>query len=98
MNTPDPKGTTFWDFLLICFNWLEGRTTRILGVASGTLAILTGGNIIPDKDLKYYVIAIAVLTYWRGQSTSNTYQQAKTVLSEARIPSPVTIVNPVEIK
>lgn len=47
------------------------KGTRILGVATGTLVTLTGTGIIPDSHLKYWMAAIAVLTYWRGQSNAN---------------------------
>jgi len=74
---------TFWDFASNAFTWLESRFTRILGVASGTIATLTASGIIPDKQLKYWVAGIAVLTFWRGQATSNTYNDAKAVLASA---------------
>lgn len=77
---------TFWQFATNVFTWFEARTTRILGLASGTLAILAGSNVVPDNQLKYYMAAIAVLTFWRGQSVSNTVTQAKTIIAANKIP------------
>ena len=41
--------------------------TKVLGFASGTIASVAGiSGLIPDAHLKYYMGAIAVLTFWRG--------------------------------
>ena len=72
---------TFWDFATNAFEWLSNTATRVLAVAAGTLATLTTTGVIPDKDLKYWMAAIAILTYWRGQSTGATYKQARAVLA-----------------
>lgn len=72
---------TAWDFLAHSLEWLSNTATRILGVATGTLVTLTGTGIIPDKNLKYWMAAVAVLTFWRGQSTGATYKQARAVLA-----------------
>jgi hypothetical protein len=77
---------TFWQFATNVFTWFEARTTRILGLASGTLAILAGNDVVPESQLKYYMVAIAILTYWRGQSVSNTVTEAKTIIAQSKIP------------
>jgi hypothetical protein len=82
-----PTGTTFWDFVLISFSWLEARTTRILGMVSGTLAILATSNVVPTKHLPYYMAAIAVLTFWRGQSTAKVVADAQAVVAKAKDPT-----------
>jgi hypothetical protein len=72
---------TFADLIYKGFVWVEGKFTRILGVAAGTLAVLAGTGIIPESHLKYYTAAIAVMTFWRGQATSKVYNQAQAVLA-----------------
>lgn len=55
-------------FLLL----LHRYGTRALGVAQGTVALLCGmAGVIPASHLKWWLAASAVLTYWRGQTTSN---------------------------
>jgi hypothetical protein len=78
---------TFWQFLTNVFGWFEARTTRILGLASGTLATLAATGVVPESQLKYYMAAIAVLTYWRGQSVSSTIAQAKAIVATATLVS-----------
>jgi hypothetical protein len=86
---------TFWQFLTNVFGWFEARTTRILGLASGTLATLAATGVVPESQLKYYMAAIAVLTYWRGQSVSSTVAQAKAIVA-TQAPTSVQKVNPKE--
>ena len=52
----------FWTFLTNVFAWCAARTTRILGLVSGTLATLAATGVVPESQLKYYMAAIAVLT------------------------------------
>ena len=86
---------TFWQFLTSMFNWFEARTTRILGLAGGTLAILATSNVVPENQVKYYMAAIAVLTYWRGQSTSNTVAEAKSIVQQVKAnPTIVPVLSP----
>jgi hypothetical protein len=85
---------TFWDFATHAIEWLSNYVTRIIAISTGTLVTLTGTGIIPDRHLKYYMAAIAVLTYWRGQSTGKTYVQAKAAL--AANPSSQVPVTPKE--
>lgn len=73
---------TFWDFVILVFNWLETRSTRLLGLMLGTLSILVGGGVIPEGQLKYYSLAIAVLTFWRGYAISNTVADAKAIVKQ----------------
>ena len=55
---------------------IASHGTRILGLAQGTVALLCGmSGIIPDAHMKYWLAASAVLTFWRGQSTSNSYNR-----------------------
>jgi hypothetical protein len=104
----EPRGTTFWDFLLISIDWIGDRSTRALGVVQGLvgLALLqcidTDGHIVahplvPVKWIPWMVFSAAAATYLRGQFTSNTVTAAKAVLAQPKEPAPVTIVNPVEI-
>lgn len=53
--------------------------TRALGVAAGTITTLCGTGLIPDSHTKYYMAALALLTYWRGASTSAAFNAATTV-------------------
>ena len=88
-------GMTAWQFLTNVFAWFEGRTTRIIGIATGTLVTLTGTGIIPNEDLKYYMSAIAVLTYWRGQCTAKTYTNAQQIVKQAITPDIPLVPNPI---
>ncbi len=57
-------------------NWWRNHGTKILGFVSGTIAAIAGvGGLIPDAHLKYYMGAIAVLTFWRGFINSNMGNQ-----------------------
>lgn len=86
---------TFADLLYKGFCWMEARFTRILGVTAGTISALTGTGIIPESHLKYYLAAIAILTFWRGQSTNKTYVEAKAVLAaNPPVPSILPVLNP----
>lgn len=47
--------------------------TKILGGVQGTIAAVAGiSGIIPDKSLKYWLAASAVLTFWRGFDNSKS--------------------------
>ena len=72
---------TFWDFLTRVWDWCEARITRILAIVGGTLSVLAASDVIPAADLKYCMAAIAVLTFWRGQSTANVYANAKSIVA-----------------
>jgi hypothetical protein len=58
------------------FDWVHRYGTRALAVAAGTITTLCGTGIVPAAHMKYYMAALALLTYWRGQSTSNAYNAA----------------------
>jgi hypothetical protein len=46
---------------------LAEHGTKILGLVSGTIAAVAGvTDLIPPAHLKYYMGAIALLTFWRG--------------------------------
>ena len=80
---------TFWQFLTNVFGWFESRATRIIGISTGTLVTLTGTGIIPNDDLKFYMAAIAVLTYWRGSSTAKVYANAQAIVKQTTTPDVV---------
>lgn len=47
--------------------YIQNNGTKVLGLAQGTIAALSGvGGIIPESQLKYWIAASAVLTFWRG--------------------------------
>jgi hypothetical protein len=47
--------------------FLSSHGTKVLGFLSGTIAAIAGvGGLIPESHLKYYMGAIAVMTFWRG--------------------------------
>jgi hypothetical protein len=84
MNDEPPQN--LWQFLIIVWDSLWTHATRALGVAVGTLTVLTSTGIVPESHLKYYLAAIAILTYWRGQGNANTIADkvvAKTAAVEA---------------
>lgn len=61
---------------LLILKILGSHGTRILGIAQGTVALVASTTgIIPDAHLKYWLLASAILTYWRGQATSNAYDK-----------------------
>jgi hypothetical protein len=67
--------------------FLSSYATRILGIAQGTVALLCGmTGIIPDHQMKYWLAASAVLTFWRGQSVSNSFNTA--VAAQTPAPPP----------
>ena len=48
-----------------------GHGTKILGFLSGTISAIAGvSGIIPESHLKYYMMAIALMTFWRGFTNS----------------------------
>lgn len=65
--------------------YLQNNGTKALGIAVGTLTILTTSDVVPAAHLKYYLIAISILTYWRGQANSNatvTTQAASVIIAQ----------------
>lgn len=45
----------------------KAHGTKLIGFTQGTIAAIAGvTGIIPDAHMKYYMAAIAVLTFWRG--------------------------------
>lgn len=75
---------TFWDAIADVWNWCEARFTRGLGVAGGTITTLLATGIIPPTQVVYYLAALNILTYWRGEATGTTYQVAKAVVATAK--------------
>lgn len=48
-------------------NLWRNHGTKMIAFAQGTIAAIAGvSGIIPDKQLKYWLGASAVLTFWRG--------------------------------
>lgn len=74
---------TFWQFIVLAFNYLADRTTRILSLTLGTASVLVGTGIIPEAHMKYYGAAIALLTFWRAQSITNVVTAAKTIVANS---------------
>jgi hypothetical protein len=58
------------------FDYWSAHGTKILGFLSGSVAAVAGvGGVIPESHLKYYMAAIALMTFWRG--FTNTANQEK---------------------
>lgn len=72
---------TIADLLWKWSQGLESKLTRLLGLATGTWAIVDAANILPQPYAKWSGVILGVLIFWRGQSTSDTYQLAKTIVS-----------------
>lgn len=49
--------------------------TKWLGVSQGTIAAIAASGVIPDRHLKYYLLASGLLTTWRGFINSNPDSQ-----------------------
>lgn len=53
-------------------SFIHNHGTKIIAFITGTVSALAGvAGIIPESHLKYYMAAIAVLTYWRGFINGN---------------------------
>jgi hypothetical protein len=85
---------TFWQFLTNIFIWIEGRTTRAIALALGTVTTLVGTGIIPETQLKYYAAGISILTYWRAQSISNKVNEAKAIVQQQHATDVVPVLVP----
>ena len=45
----------------------KNHGTKLIGFLQGTIAAIAGvTGLIPEAHLKYYMGAIAVMTFWRG--------------------------------
>lgn len=61
---------------MVILNFMKKHGTKVLGFLQGTIAAVAGvTGIIPDAHLKYYMAAIAVLTFWRGFVNSELQKQ-----------------------
>lgn len=40
--------------------------SKVLGFVIGTISALASAGVIPESHLKFWMAAIAVLTFWRG--------------------------------
>jgi hypothetical protein len=65
---------------------ISSHGTRILAGLQGTIVVLLGTDIIPPNWAKYFIAATAVLTYWRGQSVSNSFNSAVAAKSPPVVP------------
>lgn len=64
--------------------YLQTNGTKVIGVAQGTIATLSGvAGIIPEGQLKYWLAASAVLTFWRG--FGNTQAIAAAVVEKQKV-------------
>jgi hypothetical protein len=84
----------FWQFLLICFQWIEGKFTRALGVAGGILGILAASNVIPVKWTPYCMLGVSILTYVRGQIISDRVDTANAIIANQGSAPPSTPAAP----
>jgi hypothetical protein len=51
--------------------YLSMHLTKILGLAQGTIAAVAAvDGIIPGPHLKYWMLALGLLTFWRGYANS----------------------------
>lgn len=61
---------------MVILSFLKRHGTKVLGFLQGTIAAIAGvTGIIPDAHLKYYMGAIALLTFWRGFINSEIQKQ-----------------------
>jgi hypothetical protein len=61
--------------------YLNANGTKVIGIAQGTVATLSGiAGLIPESQLKYWLAASAVLTFWRG--VGNTQAIAAAVVQQ----------------
>lgn len=62
-------------YLQAVLAFINNHGTKVLGFLSGTIAAVAGvSGLIPDAHLKYYMGAIAVMTFWRGFINSRNQQ------------------------
>lgn len=62
-------------YLQALLAFINSHGTKVLGFLSGTIAAVAGvSGLIPDAHLKYYMGAIAVMTFWRGFINSRNQQ------------------------
>lgn len=55
--------------------WLDKYDARILSFIQGTIAAIAGvTGIIPEAHLKYYMVAIALTSFWKNFVTSKEPQ------------------------
>jgi hypothetical protein len=77
---------TFWQFVSNVWTFLSANGTKFLGVAQGTVALIAGmSDIIPASDVKYWLAASAVLTFWRGFSNSSTIATTQTTVTKQEV-------------
>lgn len=70
---------TFWQFLYNVWSFFSANGTKFLGLAQGTVALIAGmSDVIPSADVKYWLAASAVLTFWRGFANSATIASTQT--------------------
>lgn len=58
------------------FVFLKNHGTKVIAALQGTIAAVAGvTGLIPEAHLKYYMAAIALLTFWRGFINSELQQK-----------------------
>lgn len=61
------------NYLKKIYGWWVSHGTRILGVAQGSVAIIAAtAGVIPESQLKWWMLASGLMTFWRGQVNSRT--------------------------
>lgn len=87
-----------WQFLILVWNALYSHGTRILGLIQGTLVILSASDVIPPAQLKWYVLATAVLTFWQGRDNADKIAEKLAAKMAPKVPlaQPVIPANPTE--
>jgi hypothetical protein len=83
-----------WQFLILVWTALYTHGTRVLGIAQGTVALVAAmTDIIPQTQVKYYLAASAILTFWRGQGNADKIADKVVAKAAAELP----LDNPLEI-
>jgi hypothetical protein len=89
---------TFWDWLWKTQQALESKLTRFLGLLVAYWSIAQDSSafqsLIPPKYKPLVGVGMGALIFWRGQSTSDTYQLAKTIVADNPKPPLVTPLKP----
>jgi hypothetical protein len=77
---------TFWDWLWKTQQALESKLTRFLGILVAYWSVAQDSaafqGLIPAKYKPFVGVGMGALIFWRGQSTSDTYQLAKTIVAD----------------
>jgi hypothetical protein len=79
--------------LMTIVTYLWDNRTKIMGLAQGTVAMIAGmDGVIPPEDVKYWLAASAVLTFWIGFGNGSVSRTTVSVVTPANQPGgPTTI-------